>query len=166
MASERKQRESEFLKQIQRHIGILHKISRLYAGNLLSKDDLMQEMILQLWKSYSSFRGDSKFSSWMYRVALNTAISLNKRRPIFSFHKELPDLPFRAEETDRFFENIKMLYKALGHLNKTDKAVIFLWLEDKSYRMIAETTGLSEKNVSVRLVRIKTKLAEIIKKLQ
>lgn len=158
--------ETEFLELIQQHQGILHKISFAYAGKGLSRDDLNQEMILQLWKSYHSFRGQAKFSTWMYRVAINTAISLTKRPNLFVETTKIPALIDDPETSFEFSEEVKLLYRAIAELNKIEKAIILLWLEEQSYEEIADTVGVSVKNVSVKLVRIKEKLAVTMKRFQ
>jgi RNA polymerase sigma-70 factor (ECF subfamily) len=157
--------EKEFIGQIQKHQGILHKICFVYSNSNSDKEDLYQEIVLQLWKSYSSFRKEAKFSTWMYRVALNTAITLNKKAALFDNHKtQLSDEYVIAEVID-YSEDIKILYKAISKLSKIEKAIVMLWLEKKAYSEIAEIVGISEKNVSVKLVRSKKKLAKTIKKL-
>jgi RNA polymerase sigma-70 factor (ECF subfamily) len=159
-----KQREQEFIARIQKHQGILHKICFVYSHNNADKEDLYQEIVLQLWKSYPSFRQESKFSTWMYRVALNTAITLNKKASKFKNKAEISD-DYAVEKIDDYSEEIKILYKAISKLSKIEKAIVMLWLEEKTYNEIAEIIGISEKNVSVKLVRSKKKLAKIIKKL-
>lgn len=155
--------ENEFIIEIQKHQGILHKICFIYSQNVVEKEDLYQEIILQLWKSYPSFRKEAKFSTWMYRVALNTAITLNKKAVLFENHKtQLSDDYAIAEAVD-YSEDIKILYKAISKLSKIEKAIIMLWLEEKAYSEIAEIVGMSVKNVSVKLVRSKKKLAKLIK---
>ena len=156
--------EKEFVKRIQKHQGILHKICFVYSNNNADKEDLYQEIVLQLWKSYPSFRQESKFSTWMYRVALNTAITLNKKASKFKNKAEISD-DYTVEKVDDYSEEIKLLYKAISKLSKIEKAIVMLWLEQKTYNEIAEIIGISEKNVGVKLVRSKKKLAKIIKKL-
>jgi len=160
------QREIEkvFVKQIQKHQGILHKICFVYSNNTADKEDLYQEIVLQLWKSYSSFRKEAKFSTWMYRVALNTAITLNKKASKFKTKVLISD-DYTVEQVDDYSEDIKILYRAISKLSKIEKAIILLWLEEKTYSEIAEIVGISEKNVSVKLVRSKKKLAKLIKKI-
>ncbi len=102
----------------------------------------------------------------MYRVALNTALSLTKKPQLFIKTEDIPDNSFDIEYSMSKSEDIKILYRAIYQLNKVEKAIILLWLEDKSYEEIAETIGMSVKNVSVRLVRIKAKIKELIKKYQ
>lgn len=157
--------EKEFVKQIQKNQGILHKICFVYSHNNADKEDLYQEIVLQLWKSYPSFRKEAKFSTWMYRVALNTAITLNKKAALFEHNKVLLSDEIAIEEVNDHSEDIKTLYKAISQLSKIEKAIILLWLEEKSYSEITEIIGISEKNVSVKLVRSKKKLEKIIKKI-
>ena len=158
--------ETEFLSLIKENQGILHKISFAYACKGISGDDLYQEMILQLWKSYPGFKGQAKFSTWMYRVALNTAISLTKRKSLFIDSVKLPAIAVDVQPPFELSEEVKLLYQAIGQLNKIEKAIILLWLEEQSYQEIADTVGLSVNNVSVRLVRMKEKLAKIMQRLQ
>jgi len=158
--------EKEFLEQVRKHQNIIHKICFIYCKNKSDKQDLYQEIVLQLWKSYPSFNRRSAFSTWMYRVALNTAISATKKFWFFVDTGGLPEVPFVDEAMTDLSEDIKLLQKAILQLDKVERAIILLWLENCSYDEIAETTGLSVKNVSVKLVRIKAKLAEILKTFQ
>lgn len=156
-------KEEEFVQLIEQNQQILHKICFVYACNSYNKDDLYQEIVLQSWKSYSSFQAKSSFSTWLYKVALNTAISRTRKKSyIFEDHSEIES----NYESD-FIKNeeIRILYMAISKLSKIDKALILLWLEEKTYEEIADTIGISVKNVSVKLVRIKAKLEQIIKKL-
>jgi len=160
-------KEEEFLKHIRENEGILHKISFVYARSEDDKEDLYQEMVLQLWKSYPSYRGDAVFSTWMYRVALNTALGMKRKFRFFSLPEgEYPGVSVDMEPGFEHSENLRLLYRAVSRLKELEKALILLWLDEKSYREISDTLGISEKNVSVMLVRVKTKLADIIKKMQ
>lgn len=157
--------EKEFLKQIEKNQGIIHKVCNLYSNTESDKEDLFQEIVLQLWKSYSSFKGDSKFSTWMYRVALNTALyPFRKKNSNMRFnqlsHTEY-EIPTDERETE-LKDEIQILYKAINQLNEIERAVILLYLEDQSYQEIAEITGLTETNVGVRINRIKKKLSNIL----
>lgn len=158
--------EREFIERVDQHQGILHKICFVYAKSNADKEDLYQEIILQLWKSYPSFKGESGFSTWMYRVALNTAITLTKKPGMVVANAAQYADTFDVEKSMESSEDIKTLYHAIAQLSKVEKAIILLWLEEKSYAEIAETIGITVKNVSVKLVRTKNKLAEIIEKLQ
>jgi RNA polymerase sigma-70 factor (ECF subfamily) len=154
--------KKEFSELIQKNQRIIHKITMIYANGPADREDLFQEICLQLWKSFPGFREEAQFSTWMYRVALNTAISnFRKRKNFFSFEsvREVERIP---DETFDETENVKLLYKAISTLNQIDKAIILLWLEEKNYEEIASIMGTSKTNVSVKLVRIKRKLEEMI----
>lgn len=134
----------------------------IYANSWSDREDLFQEICLQLWKSYPSFREEARFSTWMYRVALNTAISTvrkDRRSPSFEQLQETVSVPEDGTEDK---ERVKQLYKAISRLNRIDKAIILLWLEERNYEEIASIMGISKNNVSVKLVRIKRKLEELV----
>lgn len=158
--------EKEFIAKINKHQGIIHRICFVYSSNSIDKEDFYQEVILQLWKSYPSFKGQSEFSTWMYRIALNTIISLTKKPSMLVSQVKSPTNFYEIEKSMDFSEDVKILYKAISMLKKVEKAIILLWLEEKSYDEISEIIGISVKNVSVKLVRIKNKLAKLIEKLQ
>jgi len=159
-------KQTQFLQRIDENKGILFKICKIYEDNEEDRDDLLQEMVLQLWVAYDSFRGESKFSSWMYRVALNTAIVFfkkQKRRPdnvALSYDMEQPDELSGPNEKE---EQLAIFYKAVKHLSKVEKALIFLYMEDRPYNEIAAHLGITELNMRVRLNRVKNKLKDIIK---
>mgnify|MGYP001462564740 FL=1 len=160
------QLEQEFLSKIEKHQGIIYKVSRMYMDNEVDQEDLYQEIVYQLWKSYKSFKGDSQFSTWMYRVSLNTAISFFKKE---KKQKEIEDKlkiqdNTEAMETNENPDKLDFLYKAINQLNDVDKALIFLYLEGLSHKEIGKNLGISEGNARVRLNRIKTKLEKTIKK--
>jgi RNA polymerase sigma-70 factor (ECF subfamily) len=156
--------DSSFIRMINTHIGIAVKISRVYGQNLEEREDLLQEMMYQLWRSFSGFDHRSKFSTWMYRVCLNTALTFKRKtlqgkvESLSLEHYEIPDQAIENRE-----EAIAMLYKAIATLTPLNKAVIMLSLEELSYEEIAQITGLSRSNVSVRLVRIKKELEKLLK---
>jgi len=157
--------ESEFIILLEKHQNIIHKICRLYTSDSDSHKDLFQEISIQLWKAYPNFRGDSKFSTWAYRVALNTAISLYRKntKSIETYDIELSIHRIKYEEyNDEEEEQIKLLYKAVKQLNDIEKALVYMYLEDKDYTEIAETLGISEVNARVKMNRIKTKLKKIV----
>jgi RNA polymerase sigma factor (sigma-70 family) len=154
--------EKEFLKEIHDCQKIIYKICRLYRDNREDQEDLFQEIVYQLWKSYPSFKRASKVSSWIYRIALNTAITIYRKSKIaIDYYQEFPEHIHPAEEK-AISENEERLFRALRKLSDSEKAVISLYLEDFSYQEIAAITGLSESNVGVRLNRIKNKLKEIL----
>ena len=161
-------KQTQFLQRIGENKGILFKICKIYEDNAEDRDDLLQEMILQLWIAYDSFRGESKFSSWMYRVALNTAIVFfkrQKRRPDdvpLHYDMEQPEELSNAGEKE---EQLAVFYKAVRQLSKVEKALIYLYMEDQPYNEIAAHLGITEGNLRVRLNRVKNKLKEIIKEM-
>jgi RNA polymerase sigma-70 factor (ECF subfamily) len=161
----KKELERNFVELLEKHQNIVHKVCRLYTNSQDARNDLFQEITIQLWKAYPKFRGDSKFSTWMYRVGLNTAITLyrkNKRR-IRTEEFDAFQFKISAEAYDDSEEQqIKLMYKAVQQLNDIDKALIFLYLEDKGYKEISETMGISEVNARVKMNRIKTKLKTIL----
>jgi RNA polymerase sigma-70 factor (ECF subfamily) len=157
--------ESKFLSDFETNQNIVHKVCRIYTTNQDAHNDLFQEITIQLWKNYSKFRGDAKFSTWMYRVALNTAISLYRKSSKRIKTQDISELSFKIEsrEYDDTQElQLKALYGAVRTLNDIDKALIFLYLEDKPYREIAETLGISEVNARVKMNRAKDKLKKIL----
>jgi RNA polymerase sigma-70 factor (ECF subfamily) len=152
-----------FVEMIYSNMGIIYKICKLYAERE-DQEDLKQEIIYQLWKSYPTYRGDSKFQSWMYRVALNTAmLGLRARKMKYTglTDQELKtsEDPFEKQDEEA---RVKLLYRQISKLKDLDKTIIFLYLEQCSYEEIAEITGISTKNVSVRLVRIREKLRKML----
>jgi RNA polymerase sigma-70 factor (ECF subfamily) len=154
--------KKEFSELIQKNQRIIHKITMIYANSSADREDLFQEICLQLWKSYPGFREEAQFSTWIYRVALNTAISnIRKSKNSLSFEplRETDRIP---DESSDETEQVKLLYSAISKLNRIEKAIILLWLEEKNYEEIASIMGTSKTNVSVKLVRIKRKLEEMI----
>ena len=126
--------ESKFLLDFEQNQNIVHKVCRIYTTNQDAHNDLFQEVVIQLWKNYSKFRGDSKFSTWMYRVALNTAISLYRKSTRSIKTQDIDDFTYKikSNEYDNTEElQLKALYKAIHQLNDIDKALIFLYLENK-----------------------------------
>ena len=155
--------EKEFLKVIHDFQKIIYKICRVYRDSREDQEDLFQEIVYQLWKSYPSFNGESKVSSWIYRIALNTAIAIyRKSKILIDYYQEFPE-HIQPSDEKTISENEERLFWALRKLNDSEKAVISLYLEDFNYQEIAEITGLSESNIGVRLNRIKNKLKEILK---
>jgi len=158
-------KEKHFLQLLNENKGILFKICKIHEDDADDRNDLLQEMTLQLWLAFDSFRGESKFSSWMYRVALNTAIVFFKKQ------KRRPDneqLPGNFEQIDDDLnsekeEQLALFYKAVQQLDKVEKALIYLYMENQTYEEIADNLGITALNARVRLNRIKNKLKEIIK---
>jgi len=159
-------KESRFLQMIGENKGILFKICRIYQDDPIDRDDLLQEITLQLWLAFDSFRGESKLSSWMYRVALNTAIMFFKKEKRRPDNEQLTQYFEQAEEhspSGEKEEQLALFYKAVQQLGKVEKALIYLYMENMPYNEIADNLGISEVNVRVRLNRVKNKLKELIK---
>jgi RNA polymerase sigma factor (sigma-70 family) len=155
--------EVEFLSLIDQHQGIIHKICRLYRDSKEDREDLFQEIVFQLWKSAPTYESKAKFSSWMYRIALSTAIAVFRKKK--TDIRYMPALPDEQEPLTQPDEQREQLFQALKKLNDADKALITLYLEDLSYQEIAEIIGITESNVGVRLNRVKTKIQQLLKNL-
>jgi RNA polymerase sigma-70 factor (ECF subfamily) len=152
-----------FAEVFEKHKGIIYKVSMLYTKSLEDQEDLFQDICFQLCKSYENFREEAQFSTWLYRVALNTAINRirkdNKKTPAETFYENIHYASTQKGNSDG---QVQQLFKAIAKLNKIDKALILLWLEEKSYEEISEILGITKTNVSVKLVRIKKQLSETI----
>lgn len=154
--------ETAFIKLISDHQKIIYKVCKTYRVSREDQEDLFQEIVYQLWKSYPSFRGESKISSWMYRIALNTAIAVYRKPKLpVDYVDKMPE-QMHASTAPQTSENEERLFEALRTLNDTEKALISLYLEDFTYQEIAAITGITESNTGVRLNRIKTKLKKIL----
>lgn len=157
--------EQEFLDKIEKHKGIIFKISKMYMSEKDDRDDLFQEITYQIWKAYPNFRGQSEFSTWLYRIALNTAIIFlksEKKRSFISNEELSVYKVIQDEYDDGKEEKLALMYKAIRQLNPIDKAFIFYYLEDFSGKDIAEQMGISEGNARVRMNRAKNKLKDIL----
>lgn len=160
------QLEQTFVSQITEHQNLIHKVCRIYTSCTEDHNDLFQEITIQLWKAYPKFRGDSKFTTWAYRVALNTAITLfrKKKRTIDTssdIENHLYKIAFKEYDFEEE-EQLKLMYKAIHQLGDIDKALVYMYLEEKDYTEISETLGISEVNARVKMNRVKTKLRQII----
>ena len=157
--------QQEFLEKIESHKGMIFKVSKMYVDHQEDREDLYQEIVFQLWKSYQKFEGKSQFSTWLYRVSLNTALTFlksEKRKPDNAFLHE--NLDVAEESQDDKEVQLQLFYKAVHELNPIEKALIFLFLEDQNHKEISENLGISEVNARVKLNRTKEKLQQIIKK--
>lgn len=155
--------ETEFLKMIQENQSIIHKICRIYRDSHEDREDLFQEVVFQLWRSYPSFNNDSKSSTWLYRVALNTAMaSFRKNKPNIALAECLPDVQFEIINHENS-ERQEKLVECIKQLNEPDRALIALYLDDLTYHQIASIFGISENNVGVKINRIKKRLQKLIK---
>ncbi|MBA4258291.1 MAG: RNA polymerase subunit sigma-70 [Chitinophaga sp.] len=154
--------DKTFIQLLNQHQKIIHKVCNLYLNWQEDKEDLFQEITLQAWKAYGQFRGDAKFSTWLYRVALNTAITFFRKDKKKDFIDSVADLPENIDfaERDSIEEKTQAMYKAIASLSKIDKAIVMLYLEDYSYAEISEIIGITANNIAVKMNRIKVKLRE------
>ena len=155
-----------FEETINRHLNLVYKVASVYTTNADDKNDLVQDILYQAWKSFDSFRQESKISTWLYRVAMNVAIYQVKTRkrnieaiPLTDQNSELTE--DNSNETEEQWQRI-LFY--INRLNLLDKGIVLLYLENKSHEEIAEITGLSVSNVGTKLSRIKEKLRQQVTK--
>lgn len=160
-----KELEQKFVADLEENQNIVHKVCKIYTNNQDAHNDLFQEISIQLWKAYPKFRGEAKFSTWMYRVALNTAITLYRKSKRSIQTQDFDSVLYKIESSqydDTEEQQLKLLYKAVHHLSDIEKALVFLYLEDKNYKEISETMGISEVNARVKMNRVKNKLRDIL----
>lgn len=155
--------EKDFLKIVDVNQGIIYKVCKMYRDTREDQEDLFQEIVLQLWKSYPKFRRESKVSTWMYRIALNTAIAIYRKNKVELEFKESIPIDYHSKYLETPSENEERLFEAIRALNKAERAIIALYLEDYPYNEIAEITGITENYVGVKISRIKEKLTNILK---
>lgn len=155
--------EKKFVNLINEHQGLIHKVCIMYENDPEVRNDLFQEIVLQLWRSFPSFRGEAKITTWMYRIALNTAISGFRKGTRKIKTEDLKDVHFNISETgDNVEENLQRLQLAIRQLSEIDRAMIMMALEEVPYEEIAETIGISQNNVRVRMNRIREKLRKLM----
>jgi RNA polymerase sigma-70 factor, ECF subfamily len=156
--------QDQFLDILEKNIGIIIKITRAYAKTSQDKEDLINDVTLELWKSFGRFKGDSKISTWIYRVALNTSMNYKRRKEkdkLFFLDdlKEFESPSWLIEQQDASHSDI--LYQCIDELNEFNKAIILLYLEGNSHDEISEITGISKTNVGTRIGRIKEQIKSL-----
>ena len=172
MDSERRKPEGmdqEFLEFLNRYQRVLRRVCRMYADSPEDREDLFQETVYQLWRSYPTFRGGSSRGTWVYQVALNTAISALRRKTKADKRVALEADLMQVSSPDPGGSGAgrtDLLYRMIRRLNQVDRALVLLYLEDLSYKELANILGLSESNVGVKLNRIKAKLRSFAKELE
>lgn len=161
----KKEPEQEFIDQVMDAQGIVHKVCGMYCDDEEDRKDLFQEILINLWKSYSSFRGDSKFSTWMYRVSLNVAIQrlrkTNKKKEDTTHPVDFDEIALPQKETLPEKE-LHMMHTAINQLSDVEKAIVMLYLEEKGNEEIAEIVGISQNYVRVKMTRIREKLKKMV----
>ena len=161
----KKELEHRFVTELEDNQNIVHKVCSLYTNDKDSHNDLFQEITIQLWKAYPKFRGDSKFSTWMYRVALNTAmVYLKKKKRVVTSGIEIDERLLQRKDIvdNEEEEQIRKLYDTIKKLSDIERGIIMLYLEGKSHEEIAEIIGFTTTNVGTKIGRIKKKLKKLI----
>jgi RNA polymerase sigma-70 factor, ECF subfamily len=157
--------KDQFLDILEENIGILIKVSRVYTKIAQDREDLINDITLELWKSFKSFNGDSKISTWIYRVALNTAMNYKRKNRNDSLFVSLNDFkkedifPWLTEQDNS--SELDVLYNCIDELNEINKAIILLYLDGNSHDGISEIMGISKTNVGTRISRIKEQIKNI-----
>lgn len=160
--------DQEVIKKIEEYQPLIRKVCLMYAQNRAESDDMFQEICIQLWRAYPQFKGNSKFSTWLYRVSINTAISWIRKEKkhrlddrddekLFGVHD---DTPFYVEEEKK--EQLSALRKAIQKLNDIDRTLVLLYLEEVAYAEIAEILGLTVNNIKVKMNRVKKRLKKLM----
>ena len=159
-----KESEQQFEARGREHELLLHKVCQMYAYTDVDRQDLFQDMVVQLWQAYPNFKGNAKFSTWLYRVAINTAITgRRKQRDFVSYHEPASLPPSTSEEPEDQLkeERLQQLNAALVHLDEIEKAIVMLYLEERSYEEMEEVLGIKEGTLRVKMSRIKEKLRQL-----
>lgn len=159
-------KKSRFVNVIKKYEALIFKVATLYCDGFQDREDLYQEIVYQLWKSFDSFNEQAKMSTWIYRIALNTAIYNLKssKRQVNTIPIELESERIADEFDKTEVDKVKMLYESIQSLNLLERGVILLYLEDKSHQEIASIVGISTSNVGTKISRIKEKLKSQITK--
>jgi len=155
--------EAQFLEEIRQNQSIIYKLVGLYANDAEEKKDLYQEILLQAWKSWSAFRNDSKFSTWLYRICLNTILTQKRKPSKIDFTDSLEQHSPLVQNKATLDEDVFRLRLAIRQLAETDRAIISMNLDGYDNNEIAETMGISSNNVAVKLHRIKQQLSNLLK---
>jgi RNA polymerase sigma-70 factor (ECF subfamily) len=154
--------EKEFTALIDQHRGIIYKVIRLYINHEEDEQDLFQEILFQAWRSYPNFKGNSKFSTWLYRVGLNTVLTFKRRPQVVLPHEDLSTLKVSTGEKNKNEES-EALYIAIRELTEIDRMIVTLHLDGYENEEIAEIAGLTKNNVAVKLFRVKEVLIKKLK---
>ena len=159
---ETKELEREFLDMIAAQKRVIYKVCYIYAKDQDDLNDLFQEVVLNLWKSFPNYRGDSTVTTWVYRIAMNTCIIFLRRS-----NTRLQTIPMTADVASLVADEegrtgqLQELYRLINRLGKLERALILLWLEERSYQEMADILGISKANVAVKLLRTKEKLKKM-----
>ena len=156
--------EKQFEKHIIENEMLIHKVCRVYAYTEADRQDLFQDIVTALWYAFPKFKGEAKFSTWLYRVAINTAVTGLRKQKDFITSVEPATLPVNVSDSDHGQEEqFKQLYTAIEQLSQVEKAIVMLYLEDKPYDEMEDILGISQGNLRVKMNRIKKRLRELTK---
>lgn len=154
--------ETEFLEEVKSNQGIIYKLVGLYANDTEEKKDLYQEILLNAWKSIKNFRGEAKFSTWLYRVSLNTIITHKRKRTVVDYKESTEELAPAVQHSSLQNERAAALQKAIRQLAETDRALVSLHLDGYDNGEIADMLGITPNNVAVKLLRCRQKLTTLL----
>jgi RNA polymerase sigma factor (sigma-70 family) len=163
---QKQEAEKKFEQLINEHELLIYKVCRIYAYTEADRQDLFQEIVIQLWHAFPKFKGNAKFSTWLYRVAINTAITGLRKKKDFITSYEPAQLPTHLSDDNLNLveeERLQQLYKAIEQLNQIEKAIVMLYMEDRSYEEMEDILGISQGNLRVKMNRIKDKLRQLTK---
>lgn len=153
--------EQEFANIVREHKSTIYTVCYMFSKNQDEVDDLFQEVLLNLWRGIEHFKGESKLATWIYRISLNTCISANRKKKKHATETLSQQADIYAATDEAETRQIQMLHKRVHRLRPFDRAIVLLWLEGLPYDEIGAITGISAKNVSVRLVRIREELKQM-----
>jgi len=153
-------KENEFARIIREQKGTIYTVCYMFSNNKDEVDDLFQEVLIKLWQGYPTFRGESKLSTWIYQVSLNTCISMDRKKRSRKTQPLMEGIDL-FDESDAGNKQTALLHQRIKRLQPFDRAIVLLWLEDMSYEEIGAIVGITSKNVSVRLYRIKEQLKQM-----
>ncbi|MBO7279141.1 MAG: sigma-70 family RNA polymerase sigma factor [Bacteroidales bacterium] len=153
-----KAQEQAFTDLVQEHKGTIYTVCYMFSKDVDEVSDLFQEILVNIWRGMGSFRGDSSVRTWIWRISFNTCVSFERKKS-----RRLKPIPLTMDinlfdDSEEELRQIQLLQRRIRNLGPFDRAIVLLWLENLTYAEIGEIVGISEKNVSVRLVRIKEKL--------
>lgn len=154
-------REKEFSRLVEQHKSTVYTVCYMFSKDPDEVEDLFQDVLINLWKGFDSFRGESKVETWIWRVALNTCISADRKRRRAGEKVPLDMNVNLFSDSDEASRQVRQLYGRIGRLDLVDRALVLLWLENMSYDEIGAIVGISARNVGVKLFRIRQKLMEM-----
>ncbi|MBQ3606069.1 MAG: sigma-70 family RNA polymerase sigma factor [Muribaculaceae bacterium] len=156
--SHKSEKEQQFIAIIESNRQVIYKVCYMYAADDDHFKDLYQEVLINLWRGIDRFRGDAQLSTWIYRTSINTCVTYYRRNHKHDEALSLEGVSVVDNDDGTRLQQIKEMYRLISRLDRMEKAIILLWLDEKSYDEISEITGLSRNNVASRLRRIKIKL--------